>query len=95
MRGHVMASPFRLSNRATDVRPCCKTQRIAQMLRQDESRSRLGVLLSKKTRMFPNMYCWTYELLSSVWVGPWNGLSMYRVGSSKRKENHKGKIYGQ
>ncbi|GFO20678.1 hypothetical protein PoB_004718300 [Plakobranchus ocellatus] len=34
MRGHVMAALFPLSNRATDVRPGCKTQRIAQTLRQ-------------------------------------------------------------
>ncbi|GFO30778.1 hypothetical protein PoB_005728300 [Plakobranchus ocellatus] len=34
MRGHVMAAPFPLSNRATDVRPGCKTQRIAPTLRQ-------------------------------------------------------------
>ncbi|GFN94942.1 hypothetical protein PoB_002144800 [Plakobranchus ocellatus] len=34
MRGHVMASPFPLSNRATDVTSGCKTQRIAPTLRQ-------------------------------------------------------------
>ncbi|GFO49171.1 hypothetical protein PoB_007567600 [Plakobranchus ocellatus] len=34
MRGHIMASPFPLSDRATDVRPGCKTQRIAPTLRQ-------------------------------------------------------------
>ncbi|GFO09524.1 hypothetical protein PoB_003602900 [Plakobranchus ocellatus] len=34
MRGHVMAAPFPLSNRATDIRPGCKTQRIAPSLRQ-------------------------------------------------------------
>ncbi|GFO18564.1 hypothetical protein PoB_004506900 [Plakobranchus ocellatus] len=34
MRGHVMAPPFPLSNRAADVRPVCKTQRIAPTLRQ-------------------------------------------------------------
>ncbi|GFN80798.1 hypothetical protein PoB_000730400 [Plakobranchus ocellatus] len=37
MCGHVMATPahpFPLSDRATDVRPGCKTQRIAPTLRQ-------------------------------------------------------------
>ncbi|GFO35079.1 hypothetical protein PoB_006158400 [Plakobranchus ocellatus] len=34
MRGHVMAAPFPLSDRATDVRPGCKTHRIAPTLRQ-------------------------------------------------------------
>ncbi|GFN75962.1 hypothetical protein PoB_000246800 [Plakobranchus ocellatus] len=34
MRGHVMAAPFPLSDRTSDVRPGCKTQRIAPTLRQ-------------------------------------------------------------
>ncbi|GFN77167.1 hypothetical protein PoB_000367300 [Plakobranchus ocellatus] len=34
MRGHVMAVPFPLSDRASDVRPGCKTQRTAPTLRQ-------------------------------------------------------------
>ncbi|GFN81584.1 hypothetical protein PoB_000809000 [Plakobranchus ocellatus] len=34
MLGHVIAPSFPLSNRATDVRPGCKTQRIAPTLRQ-------------------------------------------------------------
>ncbi|GFO34698.1 hypothetical protein PoB_006120300 [Plakobranchus ocellatus] len=34
MRGHVMAAPFPLSVRASDVRPGCKTQRIAPTIRQ-------------------------------------------------------------
>ncbi|GFO03022.1 hypothetical protein PoB_002952700 [Plakobranchus ocellatus] len=34
MRGHVMATPFPLSNSATDVRPGWKTQRIAPAPRQ-------------------------------------------------------------
>ncbi|GFO03769.1 hypothetical protein PoB_003027400 [Plakobranchus ocellatus] len=34
MRGHVMADPFLLSDRASDVRTGCKTQRIAPTLRQ-------------------------------------------------------------
>ncbi|GFO04315.1 histone-lysine N-methyltransferase SETMAR [Plakobranchus ocellatus] len=34
MRGHVMALPFPLSNRASDVRPGCKTHRTASTLRQ-------------------------------------------------------------
>ncbi|GFO16238.1 hypothetical protein PoB_004274300 [Plakobranchus ocellatus] len=32
MRGHVTATPFALSNRATEVRPGCNTQRIAPTL---------------------------------------------------------------
>ncbi|GFO32103.1 hypothetical protein PoB_005860800 [Plakobranchus ocellatus] len=47
---------FPLTNRATDVRPGCKTQRIAPTLRQDESRSRLGVLSYQRNRLFSNMY---------------------------------------
>ncbi|GFN95474.1 hypothetical protein PoB_002198000 [Plakobranchus ocellatus] len=39
MRGQVLASHFLLSKRATDLRPGCKTQRIAPTLRQDESRN--------------------------------------------------------
>ncbi|GFO42055.1 hypothetical protein PoB_006856000 [Plakobranchus ocellatus] len=34
MRGHVTAPPFPLTDRAADVRPGCKTQRIAPTLRQ-------------------------------------------------------------
>ncbi|GFO46983.1 hypothetical protein PoB_007348800 [Plakobranchus ocellatus] len=34
VRGHVMAPPFPLSNRASDVRPGCRIQRIAPTLRQ-------------------------------------------------------------
>ncbi|GFO08790.1 hypothetical protein PoB_003529500 [Plakobranchus ocellatus] len=34
MLGHVMAAPFPLSDRASDVRPGCKTRRIASTLRQ-------------------------------------------------------------
>ncbi|GFO14145.1 hypothetical protein PoB_004065000 [Plakobranchus ocellatus] len=66
MRGHVMAPPFPLPNRAADVRPGCKTQRIAPTLRQDGNRGRLGVLSLKETRIFPNTYCWTHDLLLPV-----------------------------
>ncbi|GFO45453.1 hypothetical protein PoB_007195800 [Plakobranchus ocellatus] len=38
-----MAPSFPLSNRTTDVRPGCKTQKIAPTLRQDRSRCRLSV----------------------------------------------------
>ncbi|GFO40737.1 hypothetical protein PoB_006724200 [Plakobranchus ocellatus] len=34
MRGHVMAAPVPLSDRASDVRSGCKTQRITPTLRQ-------------------------------------------------------------
>ncbi|GFO47173.1 hypothetical protein PoB_007367800 [Plakobranchus ocellatus] len=50
------------------VRPGCKTQRMAPTLRRDGSRSRLGVLSPKETREVRNMYCWTRELLPSVWA---------------------------
>ncbi|GFN96250.1 hypothetical protein PoB_002275600 [Plakobranchus ocellatus] len=43
-----MASPFPLSKRFADARPGCKTQKIAPTLRQEGSRSRLGVLSPKK-----------------------------------------------
>ncbi|GFO20259.1 hypothetical protein PoB_004676400 [Plakobranchus ocellatus] len=66
-----MAAPFPLSNRATDLRPGCKTQMIAPMLRLDGSRSRLGVLSSKETRVFPNMSSWTRELLPPIWARPY------------------------
>ncbi|GFO07990.1 peptidase m20 domain-containing protein 2 [Plakobranchus ocellatus] len=56
--------------RATNVKPGCKTQRIALTLRQDESRSRFGVLSPEETRVFPKMYCWTRELLPPVWARP-------------------------
>ncbi|GFO25022.1 hypothetical protein PoB_005152700 [Plakobranchus ocellatus] len=54
--------------RTADVRRGCKTQRIAPTLRQDESRSQLGVLSPKENRVFPNMYCWTRELVPPVWA---------------------------
>ncbi|GFO07405.1 hypothetical protein PoB_003391000 [Plakobranchus ocellatus] len=60
MRDHLMTSPFLLSNRATDARPGCKTRRIALMLRQDESLSRLGVLSHHRK--------WTCELVPPVWA---------------------------
>ncbi|GFN87727.1 hypothetical protein PoB_001423300 [Plakobranchus ocellatus] len=66
MRGHIMALPFPLFNRATNVRQGCKKQKIAPTLRQDENRSRLGVLWHQKTRVLLNMYFWTRELLSPV-----------------------------
>ncbi|GFO46993.1 hypothetical protein PoB_007349800 [Plakobranchus ocellatus] len=65
-----MAPPFPLCNRATDIRPGCKTQRIAPTLRQDESRSRLGLLSHQRNRVFSNMYCWTLALLPPVWARP-------------------------
>ncbi|GFN97576.1 hypothetical protein PoB_002408200 [Plakobranchus ocellatus] len=68
MRGNVMATPISLSDRGTDVRPGCKTQRIIPTLRQDANCSRLGVVSPKETRVFPNMYCWTSELLPLVWA---------------------------
>ncbi|GFN86730.1 hypothetical protein PoB_001323600 [Plakobranchus ocellatus] len=60
MRGLVMAAPFPLSGRGTEVTRGCNTQMIAPALRQDES--------PKETRVFPNMYCWTHELLPPVWT---------------------------
>ncbi|GFN76330.1 hypothetical protein PoB_000283600 [Plakobranchus ocellatus] len=62
---------YLFSRRATDVRPGCKTQRIAPTLRQDASRSRLNVLWHQRNRVFSNMYCWTrHELLLPVWALP-------------------------
>ncbi|GFO01389.1 hypothetical protein PoB_002789400 [Plakobranchus ocellatus] len=66
--GHLMATPFPLSNNVADGRPGCKTQRITMTLRQVESHSRLGVLLIKDTRVFLNIYRWTRELLPPVWA---------------------------
>ncbi|GFO46135.1 hypothetical protein PoB_007264000 [Plakobranchus ocellatus] len=57
MRGHLMAPSFSLSNRATDIRPGSKAQRVALTLRQDESRSRLVVLSHQRNRVFSNIYC--------------------------------------
>ncbi|GFN92852.1 arylamine n-acetyltransferase, partial [Plakobranchus ocellatus] len=50
---------------ATDVRPGCKTQRIAPTLRQVAD---LVCAPTKKKRVFQNMYCWTQELLPPVWA---------------------------
>ncbi|GFO33101.1 hypothetical protein PoB_005960600 [Plakobranchus ocellatus] len=66
MRGHVMAPHFSLSNGTADVRPGCKTQRIAPTLQHDESHSRLAVLSHQRNRVFSNMYSWTRELLPSA-----------------------------
>ncbi|GFO32532.1 hypothetical protein PoB_005903700 [Plakobranchus ocellatus] len=63
MRGHVTAPRFPLSNRVTDVRRGCKIQRIAPTLRQVADL----VCARTKERVFQNMYCWTRELLPSVW----------------------------
>ncbi|GFO02514.1 hypothetical protein PoB_002901900 [Plakobranchus ocellatus] len=38
-----MAAPFSLSSRAPEVSPGCKAKRVDPTLRQNESRSRLGV----------------------------------------------------
>ncbi|GFN94782.1 hypothetical protein PoB_002128800 [Plakobranchus ocellatus] len=59
-----MATPYPLSNRATDVRPGCKTQRIVPTLRQVAD---LVCAPTKETRVFPNMYSWTRELLPPVY----------------------------
>ncbi|GFN80896.1 hypothetical protein PoB_000740200 [Plakobranchus ocellatus] len=64
MRGHVLAPPFPLSNRATDVRPGCKTKRIAPTLRQVADL----MCAHTKEKVFQNMYCWTRELLPPVWA---------------------------
>ncbi|GFO00955.1 hypothetical protein PoB_002746000 [Plakobranchus ocellatus] len=64
MRGHVTAPPFPLSDRAADVRPGCKTQRIAQTLRQVADLMCAGA----KERDYFKTYCWTRELLPSVWA---------------------------
>ncbi|GFO49589.1 hypothetical protein PoB_007609400 [Plakobranchus ocellatus] len=65
MRGHVMAPPFPLSDRATDVRPGCKTQRIAPTLRQVAD---LVCARTKEREYLKNMYRWTRELLPPVWA---------------------------
>ncbi|GFO05456.1 hypothetical protein PoB_003196100 [Plakobranchus ocellatus] len=54
--------------RAADVRPGCKTQRIAPTLRQDGSHSRPRVRSLKETRIFQNMCFWTRKLLPPVWA---------------------------
>ncbi|GFN74043.1 vacuolar segregation protein pep7-like [Plakobranchus ocellatus] len=62
MCGHVMASPFPLSNRATRQDQGGKTQRIANTLRQEADL----VCAPTKETVFSNMYCWTHELLPPV-----------------------------
>ncbi|GFN79493.1 hypothetical protein PoB_000599900 [Plakobranchus ocellatus] len=57
-----MAAPFPLSDRASDVRPGCKTQRVAP------TSSRLDVRSHQRKRVFHNMYCWTRELLPPVFA---------------------------
>ncbi|GFO28208.1 hypothetical protein PoB_005471300 [Plakobranchus ocellatus] len=60
MHGREMVTPFPLSNRATDVRPGCKTQKIALMLRQ------VADLVCTRTE--EREYFKTCELLSPVWA---------------------------
>ncbi|GFO11521.1 hypothetical protein PoB_003802600 [Plakobranchus ocellatus] len=50
MRGNVMAAPFPFSNRATNVRPGCRTQKTAPTLRQGESRTRLATFFGHVMR---------------------------------------------
>ncbi|GFO26590.1 hypothetical protein PoB_005309500 [Plakobranchus ocellatus] len=57
--GHILAPPFPLSNRVTDVRSGYKTPKIAPTLRQDKSLCG-----------FPNMYRWIHELLLPVCFRP-------------------------
>ncbi|GFO42056.1 hypothetical protein PoB_006856100 [Plakobranchus ocellatus] len=65
MRGHVMAPRSPLSNRATDVRPGYKAQKVAPSLRQAADSLCAS---TKERRVFQNMYCWTRELLPPVWA---------------------------
>ncbi|GFO40979.1 beta-1,3-galactosyltransferase 1-like [Plakobranchus ocellatus] len=65
-----MASSSPSSNRVADIRPGFKTQKKAPTLRQDGSRSGIGVLSPKETRVFQNMFCSTRELLPPVWARP-------------------------
>ncbi|GFN80730.1 hypothetical protein PoB_000723600 [Plakobranchus ocellatus] len=81
-----MAPHFPLSNKGADVRPGCKTQRIAPTLRQDGSRSRLGVLSPKETRILQNMYCWPREMLPPVLARPES------VGNSRPEHLPKGEF---
>ncbi|GFO25841.1 hypothetical protein PoB_005234600 [Plakobranchus ocellatus] len=62
---------------ATDVRPGCKTQRIAPALRKVASR--LGVRSHQRNRVFQNMYCWTRELLPPVWAYAYCALPNYKL----------------
>ncbi|GFO38225.1 hypothetical protein PoB_006473000 [Plakobranchus ocellatus] len=59
MRGHVIAAPFPLSDRASDVRPGCKTQRIAPTLRQvaDLMCARIKEREYFKTRIVGHVNC--------------------------------------
>ncbi|GFO17290.1 hypothetical protein PoB_004379500 [Plakobranchus ocellatus] len=67
MRGHVMAAPFPLSDRASDVRPGCKTQRIAPTLPQvaDLMGARIKEREYFKTCIVGHR---TFELLPPVWA---------------------------
>ncbi|GFO43859.1 hypothetical protein PoB_007036400 [Plakobranchus ocellatus] len=60
MHGHVMAAPFPLFDRATDVRPGCKTRRIAPTLRQ------VADLVCARTK--ESEYFKTREVLPPVWA---------------------------
>ncbi|GFN89260.1 hypothetical protein PoB_001576600 [Plakobranchus ocellatus] len=74
MRGHVMAPLLPLSNRSTDIRPGCNTQRIAPTPRLDESRNRLGMLSHQRNyNVFP-ICCQRCsrirKMLPPVWFQP-------------------------
>ncbi|GFO46308.1 hypothetical protein PoB_007281300 [Plakobranchus ocellatus] len=60
-----MAPRFPLSNRATDVSPGCKTQKIAPTLRQVAD---LVCARTKEREYFKTCICWICEQLPLVWA---------------------------
>ncbi|GFO32999.1 hypothetical protein PoB_005950400 [Plakobranchus ocellatus] len=58
-----MAAPFPLSDRASDVRPGCKTKKDSS---DAPTSCRHDVRSYQRKRVFQNTYCWTRELLPPV-----------------------------
>ncbi|GFO23199.1 hypothetical protein PoB_004970400 [Plakobranchus ocellatus] len=88
MRGHVMAAPFPLSDRATDVRSGCKTQRIAPTLQQVAD---LVCARTKEREYFKT--CIVGNVNCCLQCGPTLSVSKY-VGSCEVGHMHCGLRYG-
>ncbi|GFO18310.1 hypothetical protein PoB_004481500 [Plakobranchus ocellatus] len=68
---HVTVSLFALSNRATDVRPGCCIRKIALTFDNRKDPVDLACFRTKETRVFPNMYSCTSEVLPPVCSRPY------------------------
>ncbi|GFO21543.1 hypothetical protein PoB_004804800 [Plakobranchus ocellatus] len=89
MRGHVMAAPFPLSDRASDVRPVCKTQRIAPTLRQVAD---LMCARTKEKEYFKTCIVGTAASSVGLLVGTKCAAKSLRRGESKGGEESNDKL---